>query len=281
MPTQSQIQTGYTQNGYYFPLDVVSVQQARHYREELERIEAIGKTQPDRYNTAVWFTNANFVLPFVDEITRLPSVLDAIEAVLGSDLLVWNASFFIKEPNTSDFVSWHQDLKYWGLSNTHEVTAWIALSEASIESGCMRFVSGSHNSELIDHLDTFCEENMLSRGQALSIEVNEEQAINAELKPGQMSLHHGYTYHASHPNQSDDRRIGLAIRYITPDMSQRYGEKPYAHLVRGTDQHGHFHLLESPKGVMHSDDVANAEKNIRIGEKFFYENADQVGKRLR
>ena len=281
LPTPDPITSAYQRDGFFFPVDAMLGNQARAYRKELEEIEGRAAREPERYNTAIWFTNANFVLPFVDEITRLPTILDPVKSILGPNILVWNASFFIKEPRTPDFVSWHQDLKYWGLTGAEEVTAWVALSRADVQSGCMRFVAGSHEAALLDHRDTFADENLLSRGQELAIDVDESKTVNVVLNPGQMSLHHGHTFHASHPNQSDDRRIGLTIRYITAEMAQRDGIRPYAHLVAGEDRCGNFQLLSGPTEMMTPRDVDLAVENITMVEKFFYEDTAMSGKTLR
>ena len=130
----------------------------------------------------------------------------------GPNLLVFETVFFIKEAHTPHFVSWHQDLTYWGLDELSKVTAWVALIPATAQSGCMQFVPGSHHKPIGEHHDTFEEINMLSRGQILSKEVREEETIDIVLHPGKMSLHHGRMFHASPANRSADRRIGLAIR---------------------------------------------------------------------
>jgi hypothetical protein len=271
----------YQRDGFCFPLQAMSRAQAADYRAQLESLEKEALGNPAKTNTAIWFSNANFVLPFVDEISRQKNVLEPVKTILGPDILVWNASFFTKEPGTPDFVSWHQDLRYWGLSDAEEVTAWIALSDATVQSGCMRFIPGSHRSDLLDHHDSFATTNMLSRGQELAVEVDENNSVDTELQSGQMSLHHGNLFHASHPNQSSERRIGLAIRYITPSMHQRDHARPYAHLVAGEDNFGNFRLLPAPDSVMSDSDVAIAIENIAIGEKFFYENAEGQGRKLR
>ena len=130
--------------------------------------------------------------------------LDAIESILGPDLLLWSCEYFIKEANSRNMVSWHQDLTYWGMDGSdHEVTAWVALSPATEHSGCMKFVAGSHRESLVPHTDTFADNNLLSRGQEIAVEVDEEDATIAALKPGQMSLHHGRMFHASGPNTTN------------------------------------------------------------------------------
>ena len=215
-PHPENIACNYQRDGFYFPVNTMTPDDARSYREELERIEQTAMERPDSMNAAIWSSNANYVLPFADRICRLPSVLEPVKATLGPNVLVWNASFFVKERRTPDFVSWHHDLRYWGLSDVEEVTAWVALSRASRISGCMRFIAGTHRLKIQQHADSFADINILSRGQVLAVDVDEQDAVNAELEAGQMSLHHGHLFHASHANKSSDRRIGLAIRYITP-----------------------------------------------------------------
>lgn len=254
----------YNEKGYAFPFRLFDRTQASKYRVALEKIEA--ECDPELTKLAIGHSNS--LIPFVDGITRLDTILNPVKEILGPDILVWNSSFFIKEPRTTDFVSWHQDLTYWGLTESHEVTAWIALSPATELSGCMKFVPGSHKNSIVEHRDTFASNNLLSRGQELAVEVNENDAVSVVLQPGEMSLHHGRLFHASHHNQSDDRRIGLAIRYITPDMQQTINEKTDATLVAGTDSFNHFNLKKAPNGILNADDIRTVKHDIAIKEKF-------------
>ncbi len=254
----------YNEKGYAFPFRLFDSSHADQYRASLEKIETAHT--PELVKLAIG--HANSLIPFVDEITRLDAVLNPVKEILGPDLLVWNASFFIKEPQTTDFVSWHQDLTYWGLTDSHEVTAWIALSPATELSGCMKFVPGSHKGSIVEHRDTFAGNNLLSRGQELAVEVNEDDAVSDVLQPGEMSLHHGRLFHGSHHNQSNDRRIGLAIRYITPDMQQTIDEKTNARLVAGTDKYQHFNLTDSPDGLLNPKDIEAVKQNIEITKRF-------------
>ena len=74
-----------------------------------------------------------------------------MEGVIGPNILCWATNFFTKEPKTTSYISWHQDLTYWGLDPADIVTAWVALSPATVESGCMRFVPGTHKMEIVPH----------------------------------------------------------------------------------------------------------------------------------
>jgi non-heme Fe2+,alpha-ketoglutarate-dependent halogenase len=267
----------YERDGYVFPLEVMTPDRAAEHRALFESVEAAHAEDVAASKIIKGF--ASIVLPFVDEIMRLPSLLGPTKAILGDDLLVMGANLFVKEPTTPDFVSWHQDLTYWGYDGASEVTAWVALTAATPANGCMRFIPGSHEHEIVRHSDTFDELNMLSRGQEISVEVNETEAVDAALQPGEMSLHHGHLFHASNPNTSADRRIGLVIRYVTPSMKQASGQTAFAHLVAGEDRFGHFELLQPATEVMASVDVANARRSIALQEQIGYAGAADRGKR--
>jgi non-heme Fe2+,alpha-ketoglutarate-dependent halogenase len=273
-----QLRASYERDGYVFPIEVMTPGRAAEYRALFESVEAAHAHDPVASRIVKGF--ASIVLPFVDEIMRLPSLLGPVKAILGDDLLVMGANLFIKEPETPAFVSWHQDLTYWGYDDASEVTAWVALTEATPANGCMRFIPGSHQHEVVGHRDTFDESNMLSRGQEISVEVNEAEAVDAALRPGEMSLHHGHLFHASNPNTSADRRIGLVLRYVTPSMKQVSGQATFAHLVAGEDRFGNFELLQPATEVMADRDVDNARRAIKLQEQIGYAGAADRGKRI-
>ena len=158
------------------------------------------------------------------------------------------------------------------------MTAWVALTSATPANGCMRFVPGSHR-ELVEHSYPFDPSNMLSRGQQVAVDVDEADAVEATLRPGEMSLHHGHLFHASNPNTSDDRRIGLALRFVTPSMKQVSGQKTFGHLVAGEDRFGNFELLPPATDVMAAADVANARRALAVQDAVGYSGAAAPGKR--
>ena len=258
----------YDRDGFVFPIDVMSPETALTYRRCIEATEA---KLADRLDVSRFLRGSpHLVMPLVNELVRLPAILDAVSPILGPDLLLWNCSFFDKAPHSDGFVSWHQDLTYWGLDAADEITAWLALAPATPESGCMRFVPGSHKREIVPHRDTFAGDNLLTRGQELAVDVDEAEAVDVVLQPGQMSLHHGRMFHASGPNRSDDRRLGLAIRYIAPHMRQTVGAQDYAMLVRGKDDYGHFTLIDAPTADFAPDDVARCECIDAQEREYFY-----------
>jgi ectoine hydroxylase-related dioxygenase (phytanoyl-CoA dioxygenase family) len=215
---------------------------AAHYRGRLEAAEAAaGGAQPGPNKH-----KPHQVYPWAQELIRQPAILDAVEAVIGPDILCWESVFFNKEPQTPDFISWHQDITYWGLDQEGDVvTAWVALSPSTPESGCMRVVPGTPQREVVAHQDTFGEGNMLSRGQEIAVEVDEDHAVDLVLQPGHMSLHHVKIFHGSRQNRAADRRLGFAIRYLPPSIHQQVGADS-ATLVRGQDRFGWFEHEPAP-----------------------------------
>lgn len=261
--TDAQV-AAYRRDGFLFPIEVFSATESRDHRQAFEALE---RRYPDgtlpRATNDYLRTNMHIVVPLATQLARHPAVLDAVESILGPDLLVWGCELFVKEPHSAKIVSWHQDLTYWGLGETdEEMTAWIALSPATPVSGCMRFVPGSHQQRIVAHRDTFAEDNLLSRGQEIAVAVDEAEAVPVILEPGQMSLHHGRMFHASGPNESDDRRIGLVLRFVTPGVRQQVAQRDYAIPVRGEDSSGNWVHVSPPSGIFDAAALALYEQVI-------------------
>jgi hypothetical protein len=257
----------YNDYGYYAPVRVLSAAEALDLREKLETFEAGAGPLAGRIRQ-----KSHLLFTWLADLVRHPAILDAVEDVLGPNLLCWGSSFFIKNPRDPGFVSWHQDSTYWGLDPADVVTAWIALSDSTTENGAMRVIPGTHLIDQIPHRDTFRKENLLSRGQEVMVDVDERQAVTLELMAGEMSLHHVRLIHGSDPNPSDKRRIGYAIRYIPTTVRQIAGARDTATLVRGTDAYGHFALEErpdfdmSPAAVAHHADITGNHTAILMRE---------------
>jgi len=235
----------YRRDGYHFPVRVFSAEQAARYRAALQAHEqSTGSPLQGK-----WRVKTHLLFTWADAIVHHPAVLDAVEDIVGPNILCWTTNFFIKEPKSPGYVSWHQDAAYWGLDPEEVVTAWVALTPSNALSGCMKVVPGSHRKAHIPHVDTFAENNLLTRGQEIAVAVDESKAVSLMLQPGEMSLHDIKLVHGSAPNESDDRRIGLAIRYL-PTHVRQTKDRDSAMLVRGVDTHGHFDLEPRPQRDM-------------------------------
>ena len=235
----------YEREGYLAPVPVMSEAEALRLRAALERIEA-GMGGPLRGDIR---HKGHLLFPFLAGLIRHEAILDAVEDLIGPDILCWNSNFFIKEADTPSFVSWHQDSTYWGLSSPEVVTAWVALTPSTLANGAMAVIPGTHTQDQVPHRDTFDRHNLLTRGQEVAVEVDASQAVPLVLKPGEISLHHVRLVHGSPPNPSGDRRIGFAIRYIPTSIRQLEGEDS-ATLVRGEDRFHHFELEPRPESDM-------------------------------
>ena len=245
----------YERRGYLFPIPVFTEEETTRFRTNfLEYRAAIDqrlKTLPARDQYKV-FSETHIFLPWVHEMVTHPRVLDAVERILGPNLLIWNTRWFAKMPADKTYISWHQDTTYWGLHPPNVSTAWIALSDSTPTNGCMRVIPATHQGPLLPQVETFAADNALSRGQEIAVEVNEADAVDIELQPGEMSLHHIGIVHGSNANQSDRPRIGIAVRFITPNVVQEGSQRQIALLARGVDAHGHFELIDSSTLKAHS-----------------------------
>ena len=240
-------------DGYVFPIDVLDADETLSYRRELESLE--GRLDGMKMCASDQLNYPHVIFRFAYQIACKPGILDAVESILGPDILLWGSTFFIKEPQSMSFVSWHQDLRYWGLNSNAEVSAWLALSQVDENNGCMRFVPGSHQGELVRHIDTFAEHNVLTRGQQADVTIDDADVVPVPLQPGQASIHHGNLLHSSGPNTTNDRRIGFAINYIAPHVKQVVAKKDFAMLVRGEDRYGHFKLVPPPENDLSNEAI--------------------------
>jgi hypothetical protein len=226
----------YRVEGFLAPLPAMSAAEAAAL---LDRLQAFEARDPAAAGPILRH-KGHLVLPWLDALIRHPAILAAVRALLGPDLLCWTTNAFIKEPGDGRFVTWHQDATYWGLSAHEVATAWVALTPSTRANGCMRVIPGSHRWPVQPHRDTHDPANLLTRGQEIAVAVDEAAAVELLLAPGEMSLHHVLMAHASGPNSSPGRRIGIAIRYVPTWVRQTAGVRDSAMLVAGEDRFHHF-----------------------------------------
>lgn len=260
----------FRRDGYVFPVRVLGLDEARVLRGKLEAVE---QRQGGRLLPAQR-AKSHLLFKWLDDLIRDARVLDAIEPLIGPDILCWNTIFWIKEPASKSFVSWHQDKRYWGLSTDNVVTAWLALSAAPVEAGCMRVLPGSHR-RLLAHEDRYDGDNMLTRGQEIVSGVDESRAVPMPLRPGEMSIHNYSLAHASGPNLAADRRIGVSLHFMPADTRQVIGAWDSAALVRGQDRHRHFAPTPRPARDFDAAAVAFHERASEALRRILYADAAQ------
>ena len=235
----------YKEDGYIAPIDVLTKDEAEEVKKEIEYIE---KKWPNEIE-GLGRNYVHLISPVLDKVSHNSKILDAVESIIGKDILVCGTTLFIKNPDKKGFVSFHQDAKYIGLEPHNWVTGWLAVTDANEENGCMRMLKGSHKKDLKFHDQKFDENNLLTRGQTIeNVPINETTPVI--LKAGQLSLHHPTIIHGSGLNKSKERRIGFAIQsYIGTNVDQVLG-KIYVQQARGSDTYKYHQHVSRPTELM-------------------------------
>ena len=169
----------YNENGYIAPIDILSLEQVKIIREEIEYVENNWPDEINRLNR----NNIHYYSPIFDQVVHNSKILDSVENIIGHNILAAGTVLFVKEPDKKGFVSWHQDGKYQGWKPYNYITGWLAITDVNEVNGCMRMWQGSHKENFKEHIDTYDEDNLLTRGQTIeNVPMNETVPIL--LKPG-------------------------------------------------------------------------------------------------
>ncbi len=261
----------YNDLGYIAPIDILSSYEALEARNEIELIEKKIPKQIDKSGRY----NVHLISPKLDSIVHNSKILDAVESIIGKNILVCSTTLFIKNPNEKGFVSYHQDAKYIGLEPHNWVTAWVALTDSNEKNGCMRMWPRSHL-KIKEHNEKINEKNLLTRGQTVE-NVPENQVKSIELTAGQMSLHHPRIVHGSGINMSNDRRIGFVIQsYIGTNVRQILG-KNSCQLARGKDEYKFHQIIERPNSLLNPIDIKIKIQENENLQEIFYKGSKRKG----
>ena len=262
----------YEDEGFVSPINIFSNMKAKEIRDEIELIE---KKMPNELIKSGRY-NAHLISPLLDEVTHNQDVLDAVESIIGNNILVCGTTLFIKNPGEGGFVSYHQDAKYIGLEPHNWVTAWVAITNSDENNGCMKMWSGSHKENLKEHDQNFNEKNLLTRGQTIN-DVPDDQIVSLVLNAGQMSLHHPKTVHGSGVNHSKDRRIGFVIQsYIGTNVKQVLGRNG-VQLARGEDKYNFHEKIGRPRSLMNTKDIKIKKQENNNLQEIFYKDSKKKG----
>jgi len=235
----------YNRDGILFPVSVFSPSEASSYRRELESIaHKCDEASLKRLDGLHLFFDWAYRLAANDKL------LDAVEDLLGEDILIDGSLVFWKPPQDRGYVSWHQDALYSGWHLSPSISAWIALTPSTRENGCMRVIPGSHKYGLLNHGNVRDDANLLFRGEQVSVDVDESRAVEVELQPGEASFHHSTIVHGSNPNESTEPRIGFIVRFVTSTVAHR--DRPVIR-ARGQADCGHLTLAAPPPRSDYND----------------------------
>lgn len=258
----------YQQNGYVTPYRVVSLEKAAEFRQRMENAEAAGDLR------GLGQTKFYLRFPWVHRMATHPALLDAVEDLIGPNIMLYHNTIWCKEGGTGSYVSWHQDNTYFGHDPCEVVTAWLAISPATIESGCMQFKPGTQKLGQLDLKEPDIHGgNMLSSGQTVDFDPATVDSVPIELQPGECSFHHAFLIHGSLPNKAPDRRIGMTFIYHPPQLRQLGACRTSALLVRGDDPYGMFDHEQAPI----DGDVAGNVKRHGAAAAAYREKVRELG----
>ncbi len=242
--TQAQVDS-YRYNGFLFPVPALTPEEVATCLAGLDRLETeLGA--PVAEADIKWRSHAYAHSPWFNALIRHPRILDVVEDLIGPDILVWTSTFFIKEPHSPTFAAWHQDGTYFGLEPHEQVCAWVALTDASAEAGCMEQLSSRGAPRQLRHAPLGLANSINRAGQTIMEAFDEANPVAMALRAGEFSLHHELAVHRSAPNNASHRRVGIGLNYIPPHVRVNGPGRLKAMLVRGEDRYGHFDLIDLP-----------------------------------
>lgn len=231
----------YHRDGIAFPVEVFSPDEASVFRHDLQSV-----ARTCEGGLARRLDSLHLFFPWAYRLATHDPLLNAVESILGADILIDGTLVFYKPPHDSSFVSWHQDSVYSGWHLTPSTSAWIALTASHQVNGCMRVIRGSHMQGLLNHENAKDDSNLLRRGERVAGCVDESAAVDVVLQPGEMSLHHSNIVHGSNPNKSEGPRIGFIVRFVTDRIENR--GRPVLR-ARGHADCSHLTLADPPSDV--------------------------------
>lgn len=261
MLTHTQI-AQYRYDGYLFPFPALSQAELAECNDGLARYERWLGTPVNQADRR-WRSATYVMLPWVDALVTHPRVLDVVEDLIGPDILVYTATWFIKEAQSPEFTAWHQDATYFGLTPHEHVTAWVALSEAGAEAGCMEVASSHGRPQQMHHAALNLPHSINGGGQAIVDHIDASDTAVMALDAGSFSLHHTLCRHRSPPNRANHRRVGIGISYIPAHCRLTGSVRMCARLVRGHDSGANFDAIAPPEGELHPAALARHEHVYR------------------
>jgi ectoine hydroxylase-related dioxygenase (phytanoyl-CoA dioxygenase family) len=261
--TSEQVES-FRYNGFLFAIPALTPAEVATCLADIERLEAeLGC--PIAEADVKWRSHAYAHSPWFNDLVRHPRILDAVEDVIGPDILVWTSTFFIKEPHSPTFATWHQDGTYFGLQPKEQVCAWVAWTDATAEAGCMEQLSFHGRPRQYHHAALGLAHSINRAGQTIVEPFDDSEPVAMALPAGSFSLHHELAVHRSAPNRAAHRRVGIGLNYIPTHVRVNSPIRLQAMLVRGKDTFGHFDLIDPPRAER---DAAALAVHQRVSERY-------------
>ena len=267
----------FDENGFAYPLKLKNNINSNDLIEEYYNFQKICKKKLN-YSVSL---KPNLLSKFFDNLAFDENIISSVKQIIGEDIYIWSSAFFPKEPGEGKIVSFHQDNPYWQLTSNNVVSAWIALTKSTEESGALSVVPKSHKNGIIKKLDvnnaresylkgekTTSDKDLLSYNQNLDKFIEQNPPKCLELQPGEFSIHHVNTVHGSGVNNSNNPRIGFAIRYISSDTKHLVEKKGDSAIHVCGKKNSYFSDEIRPGKSFSEESITNFEKAMKAAGAF-------------
>ena len=207
----------YHRDGVIGPYPLLSPEEMESARDAIDR----DIIKPGEMDEDLQYHDRHLDHSIVCRICRRPELVDRVASLLGPDLMIWRTNLQVKRPvaeaagDAQQYtrVPWHQDGAYFPLQPLVLVSAWIAITEATEENGCLLVVPGTHTQTFDHDHDPDRYEFMHSVPEDA---INPDSVRATVLRPGEFVLFNENTVHASGPNRTSRLRVGLTPRISVP-----------------------------------------------------------------
>ena len=213
------LKKSFNEDGFVVVRDLFDSSEIKFYREVIkeaikERKHFDERVLKDRSDYEQSFTQCQNLwedyvdirkLTFDQRVCKIASKLLDTEAIR-----LWHDQALVKESGGRE-TDPHHDQPYWPIKETKTITAWIPLCDVDETNGQLGFYSGSHKIKDKKFINIFSgkvdENNFLETAN-----VSPDQISYQVMKEGDVSFHHGLTFHRAKSNISNyDRIVHTAI----------------------------------------------------------------------
>jgi len=253
----------YEENGYVGPLELCSEAEMARIRDWIDSVRFLDGPSPlygPMPGGQRMLRDWHLVYREMLDLCTHPAIAGAMRSVMGPDLVLWRSQFQYKDAGQGP-VAWHQDLGFPGhqlrpaLNPVKNLSAWMAIDDATLANGCVRLMPGTHKRHL-DRRMSQAEsgEGLFGRRYRVEYVVDTREAVAMVMRPGQFFLFSESLLHGSTANPTKKRRLGLSVRVTTPDVKIYEGqtidgqglslEHYGAVLMCGEDRYGYNRYIE-------------------------------------
>jgi ectoine hydroxylase-related dioxygenase (phytanoyl-CoA dioxygenase family) len=163
---------------------------------------------PEDYISKVFNCHAEGLSRTLAEQAALTAL---VSDLLGPDIDCFQSQFILKNPGVIG-QPWHQDSYYFRFDRQPQVGVWVAISEATLENGCLWVAPGSHAAgHIFEHIPD--RRPAANRGYLEIVGEDTSRQAPALMAPGDVLFFHSYLMHMSTDNVAASRRSAMVYHY--------------------------------------------------------------------